>query len=131
LIAKTTIATHPDIKVPQHYSFDILPSPILSQHSISLNLPPSHYYLRVTPKIGNVAAGRQSKLVVTVNENPIKPKNEEDPKSPIFDTRILPGINTINIEMIAGPPRGAPKYSNPGQDLELEKITVFVNLMRR
>lgn len=41
----------------------------------------------------------------------------------------MPGVNRIEVEMIAGPPRGAPK-TGPGQDIELEKITVFVNLLR-
>lgn len=41
----------------------------------------------------------------------------------------MPGVNRIEVEMIAGPPRGAPKTA-PGQDIELEKITVFVNLLR-
>lgn len=41
----------------------------------------------------------------------------------------MPGVNRIEVEMIAGSPRGAPK-TGPGQDIELEKITVFVNLLR-
>jgi len=124
------VQTHPDIKVDQHFSFDIFPSPTHSQQSISLNLPPSHYYLRIIPTIGTIASNRQSKLVATLNYAQLKPKPDDaDPKRPIFDTRILPGLNTINIEMIAGPPRGAPK-STPGQDLELERITLFVNLMK-
>lgn len=41
----------------------------------------------------------------------------------------MPGVNRIEVEMIAGPARGAPK-TGPGQDVELEKMTVFVNLLR-
>ena len=52
-----------------------------------------------------------------------------DVRRPLYDTRVLPGLNRIEVEMIAGPPRGAPKVG-PGQDIELEKITVFVNILR-
>ena len=41
----------------------------------------------------------------------------------------MPGLNRIEVEMIAGPPRGVPKVG-AGQDIELEKITVFVNILR-
>ena len=52
-----------------------------------------------------------------------------DPRFPVYDTRVMPGLNRIEVEMIAGPPRGAPKVG-PGQEIELEKITVFVNILR-
>ena len=47
----------------------------------------------------------------------------------MYDTRVMPGLNRIEVEMIAGPPRGAPKVG-PGQEIENEKITVFVNVLR-
>ena len=52
-----------------------------------------------------------------------------DPRRPLYDVRVMPGVNRIDVEMIAGPPRGAPKVG-PGQDIELEKTTIFVNLVR-
>ena len=48
---------------------------------------------------------------------------------PLFEARILPGVNRIEIELIAALPKGAPKLAN-GQDVELEKITIFANLMK-
>lgn len=48
-------------------------------------------------------------------------------------------MNTITVEMLSGAPRGAPKVGGggggggavgQGQDLEFEKVTLHVNLMR-
>ena len=62
--------------------------------------------------------------------NPIPQKAEEvDARKPLYEGRVLPGVNRVEVEMIAGPPRGALKVG-PGQDIELEKVTVFVNVLR-
>jgi hypothetical protein len=39
------------------------------------------------------------------------------------------GVNKIEVEMVAGPARGAQKAGG-GQDVDIEKFTVFANLMR-
>ena len=55
--------------------------------------------------------------------------DESDARRPIYEARLLEGINRIEVEMVAGLPRGAPKVG-PGQEIESEKITVFVNIAR-
>lgn len=57
------------------------------------------------------------------------PGHPVDPRNPLFEARLLPGVNKIEVELIAALPRGAPKPGS-GQDVELEKITVFANLLR-
>lgn len=59
---------------------------------------------------------------------PQKP-DESDPRKPLYETRILPGVNRIEIEIVAGMTRGAPKVGS-GPDLEMEKMTVFANLAK-
>ncbi|MCJ1484725.1 hypothetical protein MMC06_004898 [Schaereria dolodes] len=133
LISNLHIATHPGLKMERHFHLDIPPSSTASQQSITINLPSTHYYLQITPTIASNLAHRQSKLFVTVNMqrlNPIPQKAEEvDARKPLYEGRVLPGVNRVEVEMIAGPPRGALKVG-PGQDIELEKVTVFVNVLR-
>ncbi|SLM40141.1 Bromodomain [Lasallia pustulata] len=133
LITNLSISTHPGLKIDKHMQIDIAPSPTMTQQSVTINLPPSHYYLRIVPTIASNLAHRQSKLFVTaatqrLNRIPQRPE-ETDERRPVYEARVVPGVNRIEVEMIAGPARGAPK-TGPGQDVELEKMTVFVNLLR-
>ncbi|MCJ1435886.1 hypothetical protein MMC27_005262 [Xylographa pallens] len=135
LISNLTVATHPGLKLDKHFHLDIPPSPILSQQSVTITLPATHYCLHFTPTITPHLAHRQSKIFVIVNNNtrlnPTPPSKlaDMDPRRPLYDVRVVPGVNRIDVEMIAGPPRGAPKVGM-GQEIELEKITVFINLVR-
>lgn len=133
LISNIAIATHPGLKLDHHFHLDIPPSPTASQQSIVVSLPATHYCLQIIPTISAKHFQRQHKLFVTVGNQRLSPSpmraEETDPKRPLYDTRVLPGVNRIEVEMIAGPPRGAPKVG-PGQDIELEKITIFVNVLR-
>ena len=133
LISNLSISTHPGLKINHHFHLDIPPSSTQSQQSITISLPATHYYLRIVPTIAHNLNHRQSKLFVTANLqrlNPIPQRPEEaDPRRPLYETRVSPGVNRIEVEMIAGPPRGAPKLGL-GQEVELEKITVFANVLR-
>ena len=133
LISNLSISTHPGLKIDYHFHLDVPPSSTLSQQSVTINLPSTHYYLRIVPTIAHNLSHRQSKLFVTANLqrlNPIPQRPDEaDPRRPLYETKVFTGVNRIEVEMIAGPPRGAPKIG-AGQDIELEKITVFANVMR-
>ena len=134
LISNLTIATHPALKLDNHFHLDIPPSPTLSQQSVTITLPATHFCLEITPTITANLAHRQSKIFVTVNNSqrlhPRPMKAEDmDSRRPLYDARVIPGVNRIDVEMIAGPPRGTPKVGT-GQDIELEKITIFLNLLR-
>lgn len=133
LISNLSISTHPGLKIDHHFHLDVPPSATQSQQSITISLPYTHYYLRIVPTIAHNISHRQSKLFVTANLqrlNPIPQRPEEaDPRRPLYETKVSPGVNRIEVEMIAGPPRGALKLG-AGQEVELEKITVFVNVLK-
>lgn len=57
------------------------------------------------------------------------PGHAVDQRHPLFEARLSPGVNRIEIEIIAALPKGSTRLPN-GQDVELEKIVVFANLMR-
>lgn len=113
---------------------DLPPSPAMAQQSITINLPHTHYYLQIKPTISAAMMERQHKLFVTSGTHrlvamPQVPGQPLDHRNPLFEARLLPGVNRIELELIAALPRGAPKPLN-GQDVELEKITIFANLLR-
>lgn len=112
---------------------DLAPSPTMAQQSITINLPSTHYYLQLKPTIAPLLLERQYKLFVTsgiqrLNAMPM-PGQAPDPRHPLFEARLIPGVNRIEIELIAALPKGATKPAN-GQDVEMEKITIFANLMK-
>lgn len=75
---------------------------------------------------------RPSKTIVSCGNNrleAVRQSGEPDARRPIYETRIVPGVNAIEVEVIAGPPRGAPKVGS-GLDIEFEKFTVFVHLKK-
>lgn len=134
LITKVTIATHPDLNIPRHFKMDVLPSPEMSQQSVTINLPSTHYYIQVSPIVARHVVNRQHKLFLTVNGQRLQsmPKIQGgvmDRESQVFVARLIPGVNRIELEIIAALPKGAVKGVN-GSDVELEKFNIFANLLK-
>lgn len=134
MITNLSLATHPGLNISRHFRMDLPPSPTMAQQSITISLPSTHYYLQIRPTIAPALLERQHKLFVTsgtqrLHAMPAIPGHNVDPRHPLFEARLLPGVNRIEVELIAALPKGAPKPPN-GSDVELEKITVFANLLR-
>lgn len=134
LIANLNISTHPGLNKDRPFQFNVPPSSIATQQSITINLPSSHFFLRIRPTLAPSLSIRPSKVFVTANMqrlNPIPERPEEtDPSRPLYEARVTTGIiNRIEIEVVAGTPRGTPKVGN-GPEIETEKITLFVNLTK-
>lgn len=134
MISNLSLATHPGLNISRHFRMDLPPSPAMAQQSITINLPSTHYYLQIKPTIAPSLLERQHKLFVTsgtqrLHAMPLIPGHPVDPRHPLFEARLLPGVNRIEVELIAALPKGAAKPLG-GQDVELEKITVFANLLR-
>jgi hypothetical protein len=134
MITNLSIATHPGLNISKHFRMDLPPSPTMAQQSITINLPSTHYYLQIKPTISPSLLERQYKLFVTsgvsrLHAMPAVPGQSVDSRQPLFEARLIPGVNRIEIELIAALPKGATKPAN-GQDVEMEKITVFANLMK-
>lgn len=133
LITKLTVSTHPGLKLDQHFHLEIGPSATFTQQSATINLPSTHFFLRLCPTLAPSLTQRPSKVFVTagmqrLNQVPQRPE-ETDLRKPLYETRILPGVNRIEIEIVAGLSRGAPK-TGTGPDLEIEKIILFANLAK-
>ena len=63
--------------------------------------------------------------------NPIPERPEEtNSRKPLYEARVTTGnISRIEVEVVAGNPRGTPKVGS-GPEIEIEKITLFVNLAK-
>lgn len=128
------IRSHDGLQVDEHISLDIPASSTRTQQSVTVTLPHTHYFLKITPTVSRSLMHRPSKTVVSCSsQSPQRlqqiPQREGDPRRPVYETRVVPGVNTIEVEVIAGPPRGAPKVGS-GQEIDFEKFTVFVHLQR-
>ncbi|KAL8774804.1 MAG: hypothetical protein Q9209_000743 [Squamulea sp. 1 TL-2023] len=133
LIANLSISTHPGLKIDKHFHLDIPPSPTTTQQSITLTLPSSHYFLQIVPTLASGVVHRPYKTFVTVNNTrvPTTPQrpDESEVRKPLYESRVQPGMNRIDVEIVAGIPRGAPKVGT-GPELEIEKVTIFAHMVK-
>ncbi|TQS39378.1 hypothetical protein Golomagni_00095 [Golovinomyces magnicellulatus] len=131
MITNLSIATHPGLNITRHFNMDIPPSATLTQQSVTINLPATHYYLQIKPSIASAMMQRQHKLFVTAGATrlhamPTIPGHPVEPKNPLFEARLHPGVNRIEIEIIAA----FLKNATTASEVEMEKFCIFVNLMR-
>ena len=121
------------LRIGRPFRLEVPPSDTLSQQSVTVNLPSTHTYLRIIPTMSSSTSNRQRKIFITASGqrlNPLPPiPNHSDPNKPMYDVRLNAGVNRVEVEMIAGPLRGTPKVGS-GPDIDLEKISLFVNLLR-
>ena len=133
LISNLSVSSHPMLRIGRPFRLELPPSAKLTQQSVTVNLPSAHTYLRIIPTISSNVTNRQSKIFVTASGqrlNPLPPiPNYSDPNKPMYDVRLMPGMNRIEVEMVAGPLRGTPKVGT-GPDVDSEKISLYVNLLR-
>lgn len=131
MITNLSIATHPGLNIIRHFHMDIPPSATLAQQSVTINLPATHYYLQLKPSIASSMMQRQHKLFVTAGTTrlhamPTIPGHPVEPRNPLFEARLHPGVNRIEIEIIAAFPKG----SISTREVEIEKVNLYVNLMK-
>ncbi|KAI4242310.1 MAG: hypothetical protein LQ352_007260 [Teloschistes flavicans] len=133
LISNLSISTHPGLKIDKHFHLDIPPSASSTQQSINITLPSTHYYLQLIPTLASSVLHRPYRVFVTVNNSRIvanpQPAGESDPRKPLYEHRVVPGMNRIEVEIVAGVPRGVPKVG-VGPELEVEKVTVYAHLVK-
>lgn len=128
LIQNVQISTHPSLALEQDLCLDIPPSPTIRQQAITISLPPSHRILTVKPTLVASTAEKQTKLVAVMGTHRLHPSG--DTATLAYDIQLHPGTTKVDLEAIAGPPRGAPKSGPPGSEVDYERVTIFFNLLR-
>lgn len=139
LMPNLTITTHPQVlDVPKPYRLDVPPSSRFTQQSLTVLLPASHYYLQIAPTISpQILSGRQYKIFVTVNGLRTMASTKQFSNGDIngigttknvYDAVLMLGVNRIEVEVVAA--TGA-RGGGATTALETEKVSIFVDLMRR
>ena len=74
---------------------------------------------------------RPSKTLVTCNNRRLQPLALRDPDQlrPVYDCMLTSALNMIEVEVIAGLPRGALRTGSES-DIENEKVTIFAYLQQ-
>jgi len=135
LITNLNIRSHDGLNIKDHFSLDIPASARRTQQSVTITIPSIYYFLKITPTLSSSLMHRPSKTVVSCSTlsnprlQPLPQRGEPDMRRPVYETRVLPGVSAIDVEVIAGPPRGAPKVGS-GQEIDFEKFTIFVHLQK-
>jgi hypothetical protein len=116
LLASVTLASHPHLKLSKPLQVTIPPHPTLAQQSRTMTLPSSHYYLQISSTISKALSfGRPYKIFVTVNNMRLTQRETQQDG--------VQGVNRIEVEVAAS--------RDPGKEgLDVEKLTVFANLMK-
>lgn len=127
LLANVTLATHPHLKLPKPLQVAIPPHPTLAQQSRTMTLPTSHYYLQISPTISKALSfGRPYKMFVTVNNIRLTQRETQQDgflRTHVYEASLIQGVNRIEIEVAASRDTGK-------EGLDVEKLTVFANLMK-
>lgn len=157
LLPNVAIHSHPALKLQRPFKFNIPASATLTQQSITISLPGTHSSIQVKPYVPVAQTQRPWRLFVTVNNTRIsevyqpptqaqqqqpnasgspekqQPQPPREKGHPLFEARLQPGVNRIDIEVVAGTApmqvRGQP-VPKERDAVEMEKCTVFVNLMK-
>ncbi|KAF2729125.1 Bromodomain-containing protein [Polyplosphaeria fusca] len=150
LIPNITLNTHPAISLPKPFTVSIPASKQKTTHSVTISLPHSHSYLQVIPRVPVALTGRLYRLFVLVNGNKTFEVNRipvtagingntggagyeggKKKGEPVYEAKLIGGVNRIEVEVIAEKDKkGKPESKEPKEHVEVEKCTIFVNLMR-
>jgi hypothetical protein len=127
LLASVTLASHPHLKLPKPLQVTIPPHPTLAQQSRTMTLPSSHYYLQISSTISKALSfGRPYKIFVTVNNMRLTQRETQQDgflRTHVYEASLVQGVNRIEVEVAAS--------RDPGKEgLDVEKLTVFANLMK-
>ncbi|KAF2719927.1 Bromodomain-containing protein [Polychaeton citri CBS 116435] len=130
LLPNVTIATHPQLKIPAPYRLNVPPHASLSQQSRTITLPNTHYFLQVMPQVSKqLALGRPYKMFVTINGMRLSQRDTQFDvgtgcRTHVYEGSLAQGVNRIEVEVATA------KEKEGGKGLDVEKVTVFANLMR-
>lgn len=128
LILNLTIRTHPDLDKAPKFEYNIPASATRTQQSVTVYLTSRQWRLLICPTLSPTLMQRPSKTFVACNHRRVQalPQPDVDHQQRVYEHKLVPGTNVIEVEVIAGMPRGASKVGS-GQEIELEKFTIFAH----
>jgi hypothetical protein len=136
LITSVTMRTHPSIHTDSRFKYELRAHPKLAQQNVAVVVPAKHKMMQIIPKIAPLEQQfRQFRLFVLFNNmmlhrtTPLPIPDDPLPANAlVYDATLQPGVNAIQVHVIAALPKGQ-KLPN-GSECELEKFTILVHLLR-
>ncbi|CAK7218032.1 hypothetical protein SCUCBS95973_003352 [Sporothrix curviconia] len=145
LLTNLSIRTHPALTTgDRRYEIQLPPHPKLTQRSVTLNIPAGQWrqqlYVSLNPAIQKQQ--RPFKMFVISNGATLGPvptpptpppqhnaaAPEVDEHAKLYEVNLHPGVNVVQVQLIVGLAKDQ-KLPN-GADAELEKTTIFANMMK-
>lgn len=136
LITNLAMRTHPTISTGDRlFELKLPPHPKLTQRSVTLNIPQGQWRHQLIVSLAASVQQQQRpfKLFVIANGATLgqsaplagTPADPAEAGGKLYEVNLHHGVNVIQVQVIAGLPK-----SQSGAEAELEKITIFANLMR-
>jgi len=133
LLPTVSIATHPQLPIPNRFHIAIPPHATLAQQSTTITLPNSHYFLQICPSISKeLSTGRPYKLFVTLNGVRLNQRDtkffaETGRRTHVYEGSLMQGVNRVEVEVAASK---VVDEGGKGEGLDVEKVTVYANLLK-
>ncbi|KAI0158191.1 Bromodomain-containing protein [Xylariaceae sp. FL1272] len=132
LMPKLIISSHPQVPVENPLAVKLLASATEFQQEVVLAAPSSHFRIQIKPHIAAFleTQHREWKLNVLVEGQRQYPSHTSFDKrgESVFDAQLRYGVNRIEVTVLAALPKG--ETDADGLDMELERVVVYVNLLR-
>jgi hypothetical protein len=115
---------------PAPTALQIRPHPSLSVQNATVTLGAGFTAISVSPTISReLAMGRAYKIFVSLNNASLIQQGthlspESGQRTHTYEGRLVPGVNRVDVEIAAAKLDGASK------GLDVEKATIFLNVMR-
>ncbi|KAL2353132.1 Bromodomain-containing protein [Cryomyces antarcticus] len=126
LMPSLTLSTHPQLKIPSasHFSLTIPASKTMTQQSLTVTLPSTHYFMRIVPEVSKSLGSAEYRVFVSVNGMrlvSVPQVSGADVKKPLYEASLLTAVNRIEVEVVA---------AAKGGGVEIERCVVFISLMK-
>jgi hypothetical protein len=133
LVKNVVITTHPALNITP-VTHDLKASSYKREPNFAFHLPEEHYLIQIKPVLANNLIDRQHKMWVAFEFQSLQamsmiPGHPVDPLNPLFEVRLQPGVNRIEISIAAAPRPGIPRPAG-APDFDAEKWLIFPNLLR-
>lgn len=127
LLSNVTITTHPNLRLSNALRLSIDPHPTLSHQSTTTTLPSAHYFLQINATVSKeLSHSRPYKMFVTVNGSRLTQRDSKlnnEKRTLVYEPSLMQGVNRIEVEVAAA-------KVDDEKALDVEKVTVYANLMR-
>jgi hypothetical protein len=134
ILLTLTIISHPGLQTSTPFKQVIKAHPRFIEQSFTYTVPASKHSFHITPYLPPSVTSRAYRIFVMVNGLRLSPKanpgEEQDKSRPIYEARLERGtVGRIEVEVLAEK-AGAAKGGNAKDEVDREKVTIFVHVMR-